>query len=62
MIAYVICANDSIKGVVLNDKEKALKESEKLADEYFKTHGFNFQDRADYDHLIFWHLHEVEVL
>ena len=33
-----------------------------LADEYFKTHGFNFRDRAEYNRLIFWHLHEVEVL
>ena len=62
MIAYVICANDSIRGVVLDNEERALKESEKLADEYFKTHGFNFRDRAEYNRLIFWHLHEVEVL
>jgi hypothetical protein len=62
MIAYVICANDSIKAVVLDDEEKALKESKKFADEYFKTHSFNFRDRAEYDHLVFWHLHEVEVL
>lgn len=61
MIAYVICANNSIEGAVLDDEERALEESKRLADEYFKTHSFNFRDRAEYDHLIFWHLHETEV-
>lgn len=61
MIAHVICANDSVVAVVLDDEVKALKKMKELSDEDFERSSC-YSDRDNYDHQIFWHLHEVEVL
>lgn len=62
MIAFVICVNDSIEGVVLNDEQRALQKMGEIADNHFKTIHHGCSTREEYDNLLFWHLHETETI
>lgn len=37
MIAYVICMNDAIEGVVVNDEKQAKKKMEELCKQYYES-------------------------
>lgn len=62
MIAHIICMNDGTSAVVLDDEEKALKEMQRLSDEYYKVHKWNFKSLEDYKRICYWHLHGVPVI
>jgi len=64
--AYVICANDSVECVSM-DEEKAEGELERIAKErYDATNGFNSFGRKmsyeEYRRQVYWHIHEVPVI
>jgi len=62
MKVYVICANDSIKGAVINDEQGAKRKMRELSNQDYKSYHFSFDSREDYDHCVFWHIHEPEIL
>jgi len=62
MIAYIICMNDRTEAVVLNNEGKALAEMKKLSDEYYERNKWNFKSKDEYEHMCYWHLHEVRVI
>ncbi len=62
MIAYIICCNDSIKAVVVDDGKRAEIEMEKRKKDMYEkqykwTDSFN-----EYGSRLYWHIHEQEVL
>lgn len=59
-VAFVICLNDAIKAVVLDDPKKANKEMNRLKKEYKEVS--HYQDEETFDHLAYWHTTEVPVL
>jgi hypothetical protein len=64
-IAHVICANDSVEAVVLDDEVKANEEKErfaKVAFEEHQRHGGRARTEKAYRALVYWHLHSVEVI
>ena len=62
MKAHVICINDSIESVVIDDEAKAEVVKEKMAKSYFDKNSYNWKSYEEYRHLCFWHLHTVDVL
>ena len=62
-IAYIIFMNNEPKKVILNDDQKALKETKKMSDAFYESvkHAAPLS-RDDYNIIYYWHLHEVEVL
>ena len=62
MIAYVLCANDSIEAVVLSNHDEAENELLKLRNKHWKLHCHSFRDVEEFDNRIYWHIHEVNVL
>ncbi len=54
--AFVICCNDSIEFVVLNDEEKAKKKIKELENEFLKN--LNHYDMFDDNY--YWHYHECK--
>lgn len=64
-VAHVICANDSVEAVVLDDEVKANEEKERLAKEAyarFKREQGRTTSEKEYRQIVYWHLHSVEVL
>lgn len=59
MKAYVICCNDSVEYVVLDDEEKANKKKEELAEKHFNSCKWSYKDYEEYRKLAYWHLHDV---
>jgi len=57
-VAYVICMNDALEGVVLGTPAKAKFELEKLK----KKHQKRFSPCKEYNDIFFWHVHDVEIL
>lgn len=62
MTAYIICMNDSMSAVVLDDEEKAITEMGILKKKYWEKHSWFYTDYKEYSHLAYWHIHEAEVL
>ena len=62
MTAYVICCNDAVEFVVLDDKDKAKKTLEALAKDEFDNnrYGVICKDYKDYRSQYYWHIHTVE--
>lgn len=61
MKAYVICANDSIKGVVRDDIEKALEKMEELSKKDYELYRYIFASYEEYKCSSSWHLTETEI-
>jgi hypothetical protein len=62
MRAFVICGNDSIEAVCL-DRQLAAATMERLAKEhYVKSGRFITMSFEEYRNIIYWHVHEVEVI
>jgi hypothetical protein len=64
-LAYVICANDSILGVVIGSIEAAEKKMRDLADRDYHRQRQCFGQiftREKYNESKFWHWHTAEVL
>lgn len=58
--AYVICCNDSVEAVVLNDKSRAEEKMELLAQAHYNRNPGNWESYESYRQLCYWHLHDVE--
>jgi len=56
--AYVICNNDSIEAVIIDDFQKARSELIRLKEDHHKL-----SPKCDgYSDIYFWHIHEVPVI
>ena len=68
MTEHIICMNDWMKAVVLDDEEKANKELDRLAKEYYMENKGtlkNYNRIKTYEAFrkyAYWHLHSVEVI
>jgi len=62
MKAFVLCANDGIEAVVLEDEEKANAELLNLKEKHWERFRHSFSSREHFDDMIYWHLHEVPVI
>ena len=59
--AHVICCNDSIEYVVLDNEEQALIKLEEIArGKYEKFYKWEFEDYEEYRKRLYWHLHTVK--
>lgn len=62
MKAYVICMNEEIRRVVLDDEDKAFEVLYRLKEEYYKDNKkWAFDSIEDYNIQCFWHTHVVDV-
>lgn len=60
MKAYVICCNDSVEYVVLNDEDAANIKKEELKNEYFEKNKHHlFDGYESYERICYWHLQDV---
>lgn len=59
-IAYVICCNDSIKCVTL-DETLAEKLKTELSLKYYESTRGAYEDYAEYEQICYWHIHEAPV-
>ena len=62
MKAHVICMNDSVEFVVIDDEAKAEEVKEELAKSYYERQPWRWSSYEEYQHLCFWHLHTVDAL
>lgn len=67
MKAYVICCNDSIEFVVLDDEGKAKEKKEEMAKVDFERCKRQYilkewEDYNEYRSIYYWHLHNVEYI
>lgn len=63
MIAYVICMNDKIKYVVVNDEKRAKEKMEELRGKHYNSLDAwprPWDNDEEYKCGCFWHIHEVE--
>lgn len=61
MIAYIICMNDNMEAVVLNNPAQADELLESKAKEYFDHSRPAYSNYGAYRAQCFWHIHEIEV-
>lgn len=68
MIAHVICCNDAIEAVVLDDEDRAKQVLATLKEAYWERHKESFQEswghkdpRRNYEARCYWHIHSVDV-
>ena len=65
MIAHIICCNDALEYVVIDDLEAAEEKLDKLAKEYWEINKLNIidsflKDYKDFRKRYYWHIHTVE--
>lgn len=60
MKAYVICINDSIEYVIIDDEEKANSKMKELSMKYYLKNQYVFSSLADYKNRCYWHIHSVD--
>jgi hypothetical protein len=63
--AFVICMNDGVKAVVLDDEERAEIKKEELAKQHYEQVWLRANTNCTYDEyrqICFWHFHETKVL
>ncbi len=61
MIAYCIFMNDSIEGVIIDDKDFAIEYMIKKAHDYYNRNLHAFETPEDYKIRCFWHIHDVPI-
>lgn len=59
--AIIICMNDSIEAVVIDDIEYANKVKEKRATDYFNKNAHVYKSIRDYQNQCYWHLHILNI-
>jgi len=59
--AYVICANDSAKAVVLDDAKRAKEALVEISEKYYNNHRHIYNSKADFENYISWHIQKTEV-
>jgi hypothetical protein len=59
--AFVICANDSVEGVVVDYEDLAQEVLLKLKQDHYTKVKHGFRDYAEYSNLVYWHIHTVNV-
>jgi hypothetical protein len=62
MLAHVICFNDGVEAVVIDDIDFANSELERLKNKYYEKVKFQFENREQYDQIVYWHIHSVKLL
>ena len=62
MKAYIICSNNSIEGVAIDDAKKAREIMNKLARQDYVKFKKTFKTRRAYNFFADWHIHEMDVL
>ena len=62
MKAFVLCANDRVEAVVLDDADRAESELKKLRDKYWESRKHSFDSEEEFDAIVFWRIHNVEVI
>lgn len=58
--AHVICCNDSIELVVIDNVELADRRLKELRDAYYERSRWNWQNREHYECVCYWHIHVVD--
>lgn len=63
MKAFVICNNDSVEGIVIDDEELAEDIKLKLKQAHFSRPDtkWHYRGYEDYSYINYWHIHEAEV-
>ncbi len=61
MKAHVICCNDGIEFVVIDDKEKAKEKLAELRDAYYERNKFAFENQEAYKSQCYWHIYTVKM-
>jgi predicted transcriptional regulator len=65
-VAHVICNNDNIEAVVLEDKGKALMKMRELAFNRWKKAFYNYGARIEFEEYLrgrteYWHIHSTKI-
>lgn len=60
--AYVLCCNDSIKAVVIEDEQRAMEELVRLEKQFVVTYQYYNKTEEDFRNQYYWHLHSVPLL
>jgi len=60
MTAYVICANNVVEFVILDDEKKAKRKSKELEDKHWEEVQYSFLNRTEYHGAICWYIYSVE--
>lgn len=60
--AHVICCNDSVEAVVLDDEAKAAAQLEILRQAYYARNKGTWHNEQHYRDVCYWHIHSVSVL
>lgn len=60
-VAWVICNNDSIKGVSVTSKEHAEKIMNDMKHKDKKQNNYNYVTEEEYEYICYWHFHPVEL-
>lgn len=62
--AHIICCNDSMELVVLDNEEQAQVKLNELADQHYDKaamlNGQRFASRNYYNSIYYWHIHDIE--
>lgn len=58
--AYVICINDSVEHVVIDDDQLAEKKLAELKAAYWERNKWSFRDLESYEAICYWHIHTVD--
>lgn len=61
MDAHVICCNDRIETVVLEDEARAQTILEGLRDRHYEQRRWQHPNFEHYRRIFFWHIHSVTV-
>ena len=60
MLAHVICCNDGVEYVVLDDSNRAYEKMLELKEEFFEHSKGMFRNRRDYELLCHWRMCTVK--
>ncbi len=61
MIAYIICMNDGMEAVVMDNKKYARELMEQKAKDYYENNKWNFSSVDSYRSRCYWHIHDIFV-
>jgi len=60
-VAHVICCNDSVEFVVIDNEVAAKDKIQELAEENYVRNRWNFKSYEEYRKIYYWHIHSVGV-
>ena len=62
MEAHVICCNDSVEYVVIDNEQKAIWKMAELKADYFERNKWTFKTEKEYGQRCYWHIHTVDAM